>query len=271
MQSTHTLFDASDGPALVTINASGASNIVLVCEHASNTIPNSLGRLGLSETALHSHAAWDPGANAVALLLSKSLDAVLVSAGFSRLVYDLNRPPDHPDAMRAVSEIHTVPGNVDLSQQDRQARTESLYKPFHNEVDLILDRYQAENRTPVLVTVHTFTPVYLGKRRAVELGILHDADTRLADAMLRAAPDVTDLTTLRNAPYGPEDGVAHSLQVHALPRGILNVMLEIRNDLVTTAEQQMDMARIIETLLLSALAELSNAPTRHPMTAGAQA
>lgn len=267
MQSTHTLFDAADGPAFQTIKANGASDIVLVCEHASNTIPSALDGLGLSEAALNSHAAWDPGAEAVALLLSKSLDAVLVSAGFSRLVYDLNRPPEHPDAMRAVSEIYEVPGNANLSAQDRNARTESLYKPFHDEIDRILDRYQAEGHTPVLVTIHTFTPVYLGQKRAVELGILHDmGDTRLADQILDAAPAITDLVTLRNEPYGPEDGVAHSLQMHALPRGLLNVMLEIRNDLVTTAEQQTKMAQIIETLLREAIVK---APVLNPVSAGA--
>lgn len=270
MQSIHALLDASDGPALQTINASGSSNIVLVCEHASNCIPNGLDTLGLSNDALKSHAAWDPGAKAIALLLSKSLDATLVTAGFSRLVYDLNRPPEHRDAMRAVSEIYEIPGNRNLSQHDRQARTEGLYKPFHDEVDLVLDRCQAETRMPVLVTIHTFTPVYLGKKRDVEIGILHGSDTRLADEILQAAPRVTDLTTLRNEPYGPQDGVAHSLEIHALPRGILNVMLEIRNDLVATTEQQLHVAQTVETLLLSALAELSHTSIQDTASAGAQ-
>ncbi|MEH6725872.1 MAG: N-formylglutamate amidohydrolase, partial [Hyphomicrobiales bacterium] len=146
-------------------------------------------------------------------------------------------------------------------------RTESLYKPFHDEIDRVLDRYQAEGRTPVLVTIHTFTPVYLGQKRAVEIGVLHDTtDTRLADQILDAAPTITDFITLRNEPYGPEDGVAHSLQMHALPRGILNVMLEIRNDLVTTADQQIKVAQIIESLLLCAIAKV---PTQNPASAGA--
>lgn len=269
MPSTEPLLQATDGPAVQTINAAGTNDIVLVCEHASNRIPAALDGLGLSEAALTSHAAWDPGAQSVALLLSKSLDAVLISAGFSRLVYDLNRPPEHPDAMRAVSEIYQIPGNADLSAQDRTARTEGLYKPFHDEIDRILERYQAEGRAPVLVTIHTFTPVYLGQTRAVELGILHDhGDTRLADQILDAAPAITELVTRRNEPYGPEDGVAHSLQMHALPGGLLNVMLEIRNDLVTSADQQHEMARIVETLLLAATEKTA---TRIPQSTGADA
>lgn len=268
MPFTEPLLQPTDGPAVQTINAAGTSDIVLVCEHASNRIPASLNGLGLSEAALTSHAAWDPGAQAVALLLSKSLDAVLVSAGFSRLVYDLNRPPEHPDAMRPVSEIYRIPGNLALSEEQRTQRTGSLYTPFHAEIEQVLDRCQASGRTPVLVTIHTFTPVYLGKPRAVELGILHDTDARLADLMLAAAPQVTSLTTLRNEPYGPQDGVAHTLQMHGLPRGLMNVMLEIRNDLVTNADQQIEMARIVETLLLGATGKTANRST-HPTGADA--
>lgn len=271
MQSTHPLLDASDGPAVQTVNAHGSSDIVLVCEHASNRIPKFLGTLGLTGEAVKSHAAWDPGAEVIAVLLSKSLDAALVKANFSRLVYDLNRPPEHPDAMRSVSEVHDVPGNLNLSADDRQARTDALYQPFHKTIDQLLNRYEAEGRVPVLVTIHTFTPVYLGKMREVEFGILHDTDTRLADELLRVAPRLTEFTTLRNAPYGPEDGVTHTLALHALPRGILNFMLEIRNDLVAMEEQQVKVARDIANMLQAALTELSCASNQHQISAGAQA
>nr|WP_306264745.1 N-formylglutamate amidohydrolase [Pararhizobium sp. IMCC3301] len=240
-----------------TVNAAGASNVVLVCEHASNRIPEGLGSLGVSPEVLDSHAAWDPGAEAVALLLSQSLDAVLVSAGFSRLVYDLNRPPEHDDAMRAVSEIYTIPGNAALTEADKQARIDAVYNPFHQHLARLLEGFERENRVPVLVTIHTFTPVYLGKTRRVELGILHDSDARLADEMLRVALQNTRLVTLRNQPYGPQDGVTHTLQMQALPRGILNVMIEIRNDLVASAEQQAAVARDLDALLRSALAGLT--------------
>lgn len=81
------------------------------------------------------------------------------------------------------------------------------------------------------MTIHTFTPVYFGKPREVEIGILHDTDSRLADAMLEAAA-FGPYRVERNSPYGPEDGVTHTLRLHALPLGLANVMIEVRNDLV---------------------------------------
>lgn len=257
MLANQSLLTSIDGPAAITINANGESEIVLVCEHASNRIPHSLNKLGLGQETIDSHAAWDPGAEALALLLSQSLDAPLVNARFSRLVYDLNRPPEHPEAMRSDSEVHHIPGNENLSDEDARARVNAIYKPFCAEVALVLDKAVSQHRRPVLVTIHTFNPVYHGKNRDVELGILHDDDPRLADQMLLEATEHTTMVTRRNEPYGPADGVAHTMRLHAISTGILNVMLEIRNDLVATSEQQENVAGEIENLLRAALSMLA--------------
>ena len=105
----------------------------------------------------------------------------------------------------------------------------------------------------MIVTVHSFTPIYHGKPRAVEIGILHDSDTRLADAMLAVAADHTDLKVERNEPYGPQDGVTHTLKEHGLVHGHPHVMLEIRNDLITTEAEQQQMGEVISNWLRAAL------------------
>lgn len=110
--------------------ASAGSAIVLVCEHASRFIPDYLNELGLSEDAQRSHAAWDPGALAVAEAMSDALGAVLVSSCVSRLVYDCNRPPDAPDAMPAQSEAYSIPGNANLSPLEKVDRVHRYYEPF---------------------------------------------------------------------------------------------------------------------------------------------
>jgi predicted N-formylglutamate amidohydrolase len=242
-----------DGPAAWTENAAGPSPVLLVCDHASNRIPRSLGDLDLSADVLQSHAAWDPGAYEVALRLAKILDAALVSTNFSRLVYDVNRPPDSPQAIRAASEIYDIPGNRDLSPEQRKARADALYHPFHDTIDAMIEARADQGRSTVLVTVHSFTPVFHGKERGVELGILHDADVRFADRLLDAAKRLTKLRTERNQPYGPADGVTHTLVRHALPRGLLNGMIEIRNDLIRTEAQQSAMAEMLSRLMRSAL------------------
>jgi predicted N-formylglutamate amidohydrolase len=232
------------------VNAAGSSSVVLVCEHASGHIPDTYKGLGLSQADRMSHAAWDPGAMSVAQNLSKRLDAVLVASRVSRLVYDCNRPPDAVDAMPSRSEIIEVPGNRDLSQSERKARIAEVYLPFRAELQRVI-RCVAH---PVVVTVHSFTPVYHGELRPVEIGILHDSDPRLADAMLGAEHGTHNVQ--RNEPYGPENGVTHTLKEHAIRAGHLNVMLEIRNDLIETAAQQAVMADVLTNWLVAACAEI---------------
>ena len=234
------------------INAQGTSSVVVICEHASFFVPPSFNNLGLVGQARYSHAAWDPGAMAVAKRLSVRLDAALVAAGVSRLVYDCNRPPEAEDAMPARSEIYDVPGNVGLSAAQRAGRAETYYAPFRAAVaDQI-----ARTSHLVIVTVHSFSPIYHGKRRAVEIGVLHDTDARLADAMLANAAQHTPLNVLRNQPYGPEDGVTHTLREHAIPPQHLNVMLEIRNDLIETEAEQSAFGDMIAEWVAQACAQL---------------
>ncbi len=224
-----------------TLNPNGSSSVVLVCEHASHEIPASFHKLGLSAEASKSHAAWDPGAKAVAERLSVALDAVLISATVSRLVYDCNRPPDAVDAMPTRSEVIDIPGNVGLGPRNKVERIQTYYEPFRQ---ALVDRI-ARTETPVVVTIHSFTPIFHGEKREVEIGVLHDADSRLADSMLNCAALHTQASVQRNQPYGPKHGVTHTLKEHAIPNGYLNVMLEIRNDLIRTRPEQHAMADMI--------------------------
>jgi len=240
----------STGGGVVVENPSGSGPWVLVCEHAGKWIPPEFGDLGLAPELLTSHIAWDPGALAVARAVSRILDAPLVAQLTSRLIYDCNRPPVSDGAMPEVSEVHRVPGNAGLSPAQRDGRTRSVYFPFRDTVAASIDRQCAVAGDIAVVTVHSFTPVYKGLRRDVEVGILHDTDTRLADAMLAAA--ATDLVVRRNEPYGPADGVTHTLRTHALPRGLANVMIEVRNDLIADAGSQDAMAQRLARWLLAA-------------------
>ncbi|MBT9371071.1 N-formylglutamate amidohydrolase [Rhizobium sp. CSW-27] len=249
---THLLAEA-DGEPVAVDNPHGRGEVLLVCEHASRRLPAALGTMGLDDEALASHIAWDPGALAVSRIMARQLDAVLIHQRFSRLVYDCNRPPQSPGAIREVSEIYRIPGNEKLSDAEKAARAEAIYFPFQNRIRDEIAARQARGQTTVLVTVHSFTPVYYGKPRAVEIGILHDEDSRLADRLLDAAADTHLYRMERNEPYGPADGVTHTLVLHAAPAGLLNVMIEIRNDLIADEAGQGVAADFLSGLLREVL------------------
>ena len=248
----HADHDNMDPVPFEVVNADGASPVLLICEHASADIPPEYAHLGLPPDQRRSHVAWDPGALGVARKMAQELDAVLIAGTLSRLLYELNRPPTNPAAMPVKSEVIDVPGNVDLPERERNRRIAHIYKPFHGRVAEALARRKA----PVIVTVHSFTPVYHGKPREVEIGLLHDADSRLADGILSLVADHSDHVVMRNAPYGPADGVMHTLNIHGDANGHPNLMIEVRNDLIETQAQQEDMGRLLAGWIAEALARL---------------
>lgn len=243
------ILTAAEGAVVTVENPDGKSPVLLVCEHASHRLPAALGTLGLSPEALTAHIAWDPGALGVARKLSARFHATLVFQNFSRLVYDCNRPPDSPDAMPAVSEVYEIPGNKNIDPVQRRARIDELYRPWQRQLRDTIASRKAAGRETVIVTVHTFTPVYKGVSRNVEIGVLHDRDARLADAMLARGGAGSRFVVRRNEPYGPSDGVTHTLVEHGLANGLLNVMIEIRNDLVRDEAGQEVVAGFLAELI----------------------
>lgn len=244
--------------AVEVINSEGLGPVLLLCEHASNHIPARYDGLGLPAEAATSHAAWDPGARALSICLSKALDAPMIASTVSRLVYDCNRPPQAPSAMPEKSELVEVPGNRNLSQNARDERARSVYVPFCEAVNAVIAQRKQKNLETLLVTVHSFTPVFFGRTRAVEIGILHDCDRRLADCMLDQAKSLPQRRIERNAPYGPDDGVTHSLVLHGIHNGLPNVMIEVRNDLLQTDTDVLAISNELLQLFRPAIAQLTH-------------
>lgn len=226
-------------PVAVT-HPDGAAHIAIVCEHASSQIPSEFDQLGVSDSVAKSHVAWDPGALPVAQRIAKNMDAVLVCGTKSRLLYDCNRPPEAPSAIPARSEIFDIPGNTNLSQTERAARITRFYEPFREALCSEISRYRQTLR--LLLTIHSFTPVFYGVTREVEVGILHGKDACFAQAMMNAKPDNSHLCICLNEPYAAADGVAHTLDHHGAANGVPSVMVEVRNDLIATASDQEAMA-----------------------------
>jgi predicted N-formylglutamate amidohydrolase len=154
------------------------------------------------------------------------------------------------------SEVHDIPGNAAISAEERLARTEAIYLPFANGLHNLIAGRIAMGRRPVVITVHSFTPVYFGKPRRVEFGVIHDADASLAVAINSAAQKLTRLNAQVNAPYSAADDVTHTLRLHATPYGLPNAMLEIRNDLIATPEAQQAMADQLAPVLNMGMVEI---------------
>lgn len=230
-------------------NPGGSSPYLFTCDHASNFVPAEFGTLGLPSSEFNRHIAWDPGALPVATLLARALDATLVETCVSRLVIDCNRPLDAPNLISEVSESTAVPGNGGLTDAQRQARVDLAWKPFHQTIERLIEDRAAAGRETRLVSVHSYTPVYLGKPRPWHIGIIHDEDERISTPLLRALNGVAGIVVGDNEPYAPADLVYFTLERHARSRGLACAMIEIRNDEILTGEGQRKWAELLAVLL----------------------
>jgi len=241
-------------PAALTIERpQGISDFLLVCDHASRLIPRSLGALGLDEVQLASHVAWDIGAASVARKLSALLDATLVLQNYSRLVIDCNRPPGSPTSIPTQSEYARITGNDGLTPAAASERVAAIFAPYHAAVSALLDERRDANRRTLLVAVHSFTPVYLGKARPWHTGLMFRHDRRLGHSLLERLRADTELTVGDNEPYAISDTTDHTLPAHGESRQLAHVGIEIRQDLVADeAGQTAWAARLAQALAQAA-------------------
>lgn len=248
---------------IVAENPQGRGPFVILCDHASNRIPDAFQSFGFAEDALQTHIAWDRGALSVARILSAKLDAPLFWPDASRLIIDCNRAPDASSLIVTESEGRPVPANRVLSKEERSRRLDHIHAPYHDAIDSCLDRRRADRRPTALIAIHSFTPVYFGKARPWQVGILFDDDRRLADLLIGGFESDPALTVGVNEPYSPADGVYYTLRRHAQPQGLPSVMIEIRNDEISDEASQRSWAEQLADILFAATPILFE--SRHAM------
>lgn len=229
--------DGSTEKAVQVSNAAGASPFVLVCDHASNRIPDRYGDMGLTATERLSHIAWDPGALAVSMQMSDLLDAPLVFSTVSRLVIDANRVPTAEQAIWTLSEATRIAVNENLDAAERAHRVTAYHRPFHEAVTGLLDGRAERGEEAILVCMHSFTPVYLGVPRPWPIGLIHGLDDRFTAAFRDAlAAEMPSLDIGWNQPYSALSGVTYTLEHHGDERDLPATMIEVRNDQILDPE-----------------------------------
>ena len=243
-----------DEPAAFEVIRGGAERrLIIACDHASRAIPRSLGTLGLADRYLEDHIAWDIGAAAVARILCRRLGGVAVLANYSRLVVDLNRDLDDATAMPAISDGVLIPGNMGLSETQRAHRIGELFKPYHEAVRREIMALTSPDRAPAMISVHSFTPRQHGLARPWDMGVLWDADARLALPLMARLRSSGDIRVGDNEPYSGRHPADYTHDHHAESLGLACAGIEIRQDLVAGPDGQAAwgdrLARALESVL----------------------
>jgi predicted N-formylglutamate amidohydrolase len=253
---TSLLLVKDDVPPVLEENADGRSPFLLTCDHYGRAIPRRLGDLGLPESELARHIAWDIGIAGVANSLSKQLGAHLIAQRYSRLVIDCNRPPQSPNSIPRISETTIIPGNEGLTREAAGARRRQVFDPYHRGIAEVIDRRLREGIPTVLVGLHSFTPVYAGIARPWHVGTLYHRDTRLPPLLLKRLRAMSDLVVGDNEPYAVSDETDYTIPVHGEARGLMNTGIEIRQDQITDRAGQRQWADRLADVLTDIEAEL---------------
>jgi predicted N-formylglutamate amidohydrolase len=231
--STGDLLGPGDPPPVEIVAGPAQASLLLVCDHAGRQVPRRLGRLGLDETAFERHIAWDIGAAEVARRLAARFSAPLVLSAYSRLVVDTNRRPGDPTAIPEESDGTIVPGNRGLTDRDRAQRFVAIHEPYHAAIGARLASCRGRGVIPVILSIHSFTPMFKGFARPWQIGVLWNRDDRLARPLMqRLAAD--GVAVGDNQPYSGQDRHGYTMPRHAEETGLPHALIEIRQNLIDT-------------------------------------
>lgn len=230
------LLGPDDPPPVAVVNEGGRGECLLLCDHASHVVPRALGGLGLGSVDLARHIAGDIGAASVARHLSARFDAPVVLAGFSRLVIDCNRSLDDPTSIPQISETTVIPANRAVSAEERKRRAEACFEPYHRRVCGFLDGFAARGVVPLILSIHSFTPVFKGVARPWHFGILWNRDPRVPKPLIAGLAKMPGVVVGDNEPYSGQDEYGYTIMHHGARRGLPHVLIEVRDDLIRDEE-----------------------------------
>jgi predicted N-formylglutamate amidohydrolase len=231
-------------------NASGA--VIFLCDHASNKVPDELGHLGLDASEFTAHIAYDIGAAHLTRALADRFAAPAFLARWSRLLVDLNRGADDPTVVMKLSDGRIIPGNRALDRGGIEDRIARYYAPYHDAIAQRIALARAGGIVPVLISMHSFTPVWRGKPRPWHIGVLWDKDSRLAKPLLARLQREADIVAGDNEPY---TGALENdcLYRHGTMNGLPHVLVEVRQDLIADPQGVALWAARLERILRDAI------------------
>ena len=203
--------------------------ILFIADHASNYIPDSLNNLGLTKNLIDTHISFDLGIKDLCISLSKSFNAKYIVGDHSRLIIDLNRGISDPTLIPVIVDKKVIPRNINLSDYEKRKRVLRIYKKYHDEIRKIIKR----DNINILISLHSFNPIFKNKKRNIHFGILSNQDRKLSEVILnemrRRKIRVGD-----NEPY-KGNLIGDTMHKHGLQNHMHHSLIEVRNDLLSSS------------------------------------
>ncbi|HBO1833552.1 TPA: N-formylglutamate amidohydrolase [Pseudomonas aeruginosa] len=208
-------------------------DIVLLCEHGGRRIPTAWKNLGLPEAFLETHFCQDLQSRELTLSVAKKLGATAIVSNYSRLFLDYNRKKYDPGCIRIDMGGIPIPGNLNLSEDERDLRERIARHPVENAV---AEWVEGEvSRAKAIISIHSFSPLWDNKLRSCEVGVMWKHDDRLPLRLINSIEQQDVFRVDDNEPYSFKENDWFTLDRHGISIGVPNAYIEVRNDLIQNA------------------------------------
>ena len=228
------------------------NQILIIADHASNYLPKENNKLGLTNAFLNQHIAFDIGIKELSLDLSNRLKCKVIQGKYSRLLIDLNRDLDDPTVIPEIVDRKIIPGNIGLSKSELRLRVKNIYNKYHNEIN----RTIKNKKIKVILSLHSFNPIFKNKRRLLEFGILSNEDKNLSSIII----DQLKLQKLNVGDNKPYRGnlIGDSMYRHGLKNKLPHALIEVRNDLLSNPTKIKRVSRLLHKTIVKSLKKLAS-------------
>ena len=237
--------------AFVSIRRRLLSPYVLTCEHAYPRLPEQLTLSTDERRILRSHWGWDPGAWQLTRATAKLLKTGATAGRWSRLWLDLNREAGDATLVRREVEGCALSWNRGADTATISKRFEAVHLPYHAEVDGEIAHRILHGVRPLLLAVHSFTPVLNERPRKFDIGVLYDECLGEARRFARPFRDA-GLRVRYNEPYSGKLGLMYSIDRHGKHYGLPNLELELNQALFDDPRATAKLAPIVARAIRAA-------------------
>ena len=162
------------------MSAKKKKKILFIADHASNYIPFSLKNLGLNENQINSHIAYDLGVKELCINLANHLNSKYIIGEYSRLIIDLNRDLSDPTLIPEIVDRKLIKKNFNLNEKDKRNRILKIYNKYHYKIKKTIN----DDHVTILISLHSFNPIFKKKKRSIHFGILSNQDRRLSNNII---------------------------------------------------------------------------------------
>ena len=228
------------------------NQILIIADHASNYLSKENNKLGLSDFYLNQHIAFDLGVKELSLDLSNRLKCKVIQGKYSRLLIDLNRDLTDPTVIPEIVDRKIIPGNIGLSKSELRLRVKKIYNKYHHEIDQTIKN----KKVKVILSLHSFNPIFKNKRRTLEFGILSNEDKNLSSIIINQLK-LQKLNVGDNKPYSG-NLIGDSMYRHGLRNKLPHALIEVRNDLLSNPTKIKRVSRLLHKTIVKSLKKLAS-------------